>query len=201
MNPNIPSIEQLKEIALPAPVSYAPQTWGWWVLLCLLVIAVLLVSARRYWQWRRDRYRREALVRLAELQNSDDQLNALRELPELLKRVALSMPTDWNTTPVGAAVRRSDLLAKASGQATSMLNGSPSSRASPLPQDPAALGGEDWQAFLVRHSAQPLPADFSQQLAQLAYAPDAALLALKTEQRVQLFATCKHWVEHHHVAA
>ncbi|KQV10599.1 alpha-2 type XI collagen [Pseudomonas sp. Root329] len=202
MNPNIPSIEQLKEIALPAPVSYAPQTWGWWVLFCLLVIAVLLVSARRYWQWRRDRYRREALVRLVELQNSDNQLNALRELPELLKRVALSMPADWNTTPVGAAVRRSDLLAKASGQATSMLNGSPSSRASPLPQGGVgALGGDDWQAFLVRHSAQPLPTDFSQQLAQLAYAPDASLLALKTEQRDQLFATCKHWVEHHHVAA
>jgi hypothetical protein len=54
---------------------------------------------------------------------------------------------------------------------------------------------------LVLHSAQPLPADLSQQLAQLAYAPDAALLALKTEQRDQLFATCKHWVEHHHVAA
>ncbi|PTT96937.1 DUF4381 domain-containing protein, partial [Pseudomonas sp. HMWF031] len=29
MNPNVPSIDQLKEIALPAPVSYAPQTWGW----------------------------------------------------------------------------------------------------------------------------------------------------------------------------
>ena len=36
MNPNVPSIEQLKEIALPAPVSYAPQTWGWWVLLAVL---------------------------------------------------------------------------------------------------------------------------------------------------------------------
>ena len=64
-----------------------------------------------------------------------------------------------------------------------------------------ALGGEDWQAFLVRHSAQPLPADFSQQLAQLAYAPDATLLALPIEQRQQLFNTCKLWVERHHVAA
>jgi hypothetical protein len=82
-----------------------------------------------------------------------------------------------------------------------MLNGSPSSRASPLPQDPTTLGGEDWQAFLVRHSSQPLPADFSQQLAQLAYAPDATLSALPSNQRNQLFATCKHWVEHHHVAA
>ncbi|UVL37937.1 DUF4381 domain-containing protein [Pseudomonas sp. B21-040] len=161
MNPNIPSIDQLKEIALPAPVSYAPQTWGWWALLSVLVLAVLLVSARRYWQWRRDRYRREALVRLAELQSSDDQLRALRELPELLKRVALSMPT---TYPV------------------------------------AALGGEDWQTFLVRHSPQPLPADFSQQLAQLAYAPDSTLLTLKEEQRERLFNTSKRWVEQHHVA-
>ena len=195
MNPNIPSIEQLKEIALPAPVSYAPQTWGWWVLLCLLVIAVLLVSARRYWQWRRDRYRREALVRLAELQNSDDQLNALRELPELLKRVALSMPTDWNTTPVGAS-----LLAKRPLHSPLISTDRTPSRAGSLPQV-KALGGKDWQAFLELHSAQPLPADFSQQLAQLAYAPDAALLSLKTEQRQHLFATCKHWVEHHHVAA
>ncbi|MGL6243295.1 DUF4381 domain-containing protein [Pseudomonas sp.] len=164
MNPNIPSIEQLKEIGLPAPVSYAPQTWGWWVLLGVLVIAVLLVGARRYWQWRRDRYRREALVRLVELRSHSDQLSALRELPELLKRVALSLPN-----PVGA-----------SG---------------------AALGGEDWQAFLARHSSQPLPADFSQQLAQLAYAPDAVLLAMPGDKRQQLFDTCKHWVEHHHVAA
>ena len=191
MNPNIPSIEQLKEIALPAPVSYAPQTWGWWVLLCLLVIAVLLVSARRYWQWRRDRYRREALVRLAELQNSDDQLNALRELPELLKRVALSMPN-----PVGARLARDERLRGLPDGPRRLVRGQ-----ALLLQDVAALGGEDWQAFLELHSAQPLPTDFSQQLAQLAYAPDAALLALKTEQRVQLFATCKHWVEHHHVAA
>ena len=195
MNPNIPSIEQLKEIALPAPVSYVPQAWGWWVLLCLLVIAVLLVSARRYWQWRRDRYRREALVRLVELQNSDDQLNALRELPELLKRVALSMPTDWNTTPVGAS-----LLAKRPLHSPLISTDRTPSRAGSLPQV-KALGGKDWQALLELHSAQPLPADFSQQLAQLAYAPDAALLSLKTEQRQHLFATCKHWVEHHHVAA
>ncbi|MHC8362103.1 DUF4381 domain-containing protein [Pseudomonas sp. LS2P72] len=195
MNPNIPSIEQLKEIALPAPVSYAPQTWGWWVLLCLLVIAILWVSARKYWQWRRDRYRREALVRLAELQNSDDQLQALRELPELLKRVALSMPTDWNKKPVGAS-----LLAKRPLHSPLMSTDRTPSRAGSLPQV-TALGGKDWQAFLELHSAQPLPADFSLQLAQLAYAPDAALLALKTEQRQHLFATCKHWVEHHHVAA
>jgi hypothetical protein len=197
MNPNIPSIDQLKEIALPAPVSYTPQTWGWWVLLGLLVIAVLLISARRYWQWRRDRYRREALVRLAELQNSNDPLTALRELPELLKRVALSMPSPWNAKPVGVS-----LLAISIGHSKMTSTDTPLSRAGSLLQgDVGALGGEDWQAFLVRHSTETLPADFSQQLAQLAYAPDATLLALPIEQRLQLFNTCKLWVEHHHVAA
>jgi hypothetical protein len=197
MNPNIPSIDQLKEIALPAPVSYAPQMWGWWVLLAVLVGVVLLLTARRYWQWRRDRYRREALVRLAQLQNRSDDLNALRELPELLKRVALSMPPVLNTKPVGAS-----LLAKASDQSTSTVNVRASSRAGSLPQgDVGALGGEEWQAFLMRHCSQPLPADFSQQLAQLAYAPDATLQALPSDKRQALFNTCKLWVERHHVAA
>ncbi|MFU2325905.1 DUF4381 domain-containing protein [Pseudomonas sp. NFX98] len=196
MNPNIPSIEQLKEIALPAPVSYAPQTWGWWVLLALLVVTALLLGTRRYRQWRRDRYRREALVRLAQLQQRSGDLNALRELPELLKRIALSMPSTHTTKPVGAS-----LLAMASGQSKSALNVPSSSRASSLPRGPAALGKDDWQAFLQQHIKQPLPADFGQQLAVLAYAPDATLRALPAEQRQQLFDTCKTWVERHHVAA
>lgn len=170
MNPHVPDIAQLKELGLPAPVSYAPQTWGWWVLLAVLVLAALLIGVRRYGQWRRDQYRRDALVQLAQLRECSDDLNALRELPELLKRVALSMPTHkstrWNANPVGAA-----------------------------------LGREDWQAFLQRHCKKPLPADLSEQLAQLAYAPDDALRALPAPQRLALFDTCQHWVERHHVAA
>jgi hypothetical protein len=193
MNPNVPSIDQLQEIALPAAISYAPQTWGWWALLALLIVTVLLVSARRYWQWRRDHYRREALLRLAQLQKRSDDLNALRELPELLKRTALSMPA---AQPVGAS-----LLAMAAQHSTTKVVDSPLSRAGSLPQSPAALGKDDWQAFLQRHCKQPLPANFSQQLSLLAYAPDAALRALPNEQRQQLFDTCKTWVEHHHVAA
>lgn len=162
MNPNVPDIGQLKELGLPAPVSYAPQTWGWWVLLAVLVLAAVLIGVRRYRQWRRDQYRREALVRLAQLRERSDDLNALRELPELLKRVAISMPASTSV---------------------------------------AALSEEDWQRFLQQHSKKPLPADFSQQLAQLAYAPDDTLRALPAPQRLALFDTCQHWVERHHVAA
>ena len=200
MNPNIPSIEQLKELSLPTPVSYAPQTWGWWVLLTLLILAALLIGIRRYRQWHRDAYRREGLARLAQLRGRSDDLNALRELPELLKRVVLSMPMHKplrrNANPVGAS-----LLAKRPAHSTSVVSDTPLSRASSLPQGVAALGREDWQVFLQQHSKKLLPADFSTQLAQLAYAPDDTLRALPAPQRLALFDTCQSWMEHHHVAA
>lgn len=85
MSSHVPSIEQLTELSLPAPVSYWPQTWGWGVLLGVVVLALLVLAGRKWLRWRRDAYRREALVQL-------DTLEDLRELPELLKRVALSMP-------------------------------------------------------------------------------------------------------------
>lgn len=85
MNSHVPSLEQLQELGLPAPVSYWPQTWGWAVLLGVVVAGLLVLAGRRCLRWRRDAYRREALACLNCLQD-------LRELPELLKRVALSMP-------------------------------------------------------------------------------------------------------------
>ncbi|USW94004.1 DUF4381 domain-containing protein [Pseudomonas proteolytica] len=85
MNSQVPSIEQLQEPGLPAPVSYWPHTWGWWVLLGLLGLGLLAWAARAWLKWRRNAYRRQALARL-------DTLDDLRELPALLKRVALSMP-------------------------------------------------------------------------------------------------------------
>nr|WP_277930434.1 MULTISPECIES: DUF4381 domain-containing protein [unclassified Pseudomonas] len=189
----------MQELGLPAPVSYAPQTWGWWVLLAVLVLAALLIGIRRYVQWRRDAYRREGLARLAQLRGRSDDLNALRELPELLKRVALSMPTqssNWNPIPVGAS-----LLAKRPAQSTFLAPDTPLSRAGSLPQGVGALRRDDWQVFLQRHCKKPLPADFSEQLAQLAYAPDDTLRALPAPQRQALFETCQYWMEHHHVAA
>lgn len=93
--PALPSIDQLQELPLPTPpFSYAPQTWGW---LLLLLVVVLLAScwAVRYWRrWQRNRYRREALVCLGDLEHKladpSQRLQVLRELPVLLKRVALS---------------------------------------------------------------------------------------------------------------
>ncbi|HWD31530.1 MAG TPA: DUF4381 domain-containing protein [Pseudomonas sp.] len=162
MKASVPSIDQLQELALPPAPSYLPQTWGWALLAVLLLLALLGYGAWRYYRWQRDRYRREALVHLAELEAAmgDDQtrLAALRELPELLKRVALSMP------------------------------------ASPAV---ATLRGSDWQAFLTAHSRAPISADFAEQLARLAYAPDSSL---RTVDAKALLQQCKTWVERHHVA-
>lgn len=90
-----PAIDQLQELAPGAPpFSYLPHTWAWAVLLTLVVVGLLTWATLRWRRWRRNRYRREALLRLDQLvaARADERLAALRELPELLKRVALSMP-------------------------------------------------------------------------------------------------------------
>ncbi|UVE16045.1 DUF4381 domain-containing protein [Pseudomonas sp. LS44] len=166
MTANPPSLDQLKELPLPAPVvSYFPQTWGWLLLLILLLTGLAIWGALRWRRWNRDRYRRDALARLNELEQAlaDDvqRLPALRELPELLKRVALSMPEK---------------------------------------PDVATLSGANWQAFLDKTCAQPLPPTFGQQLAALAYAPEAQLRALPAAAQQALLTNSRHWIENHHVA-
>lgn len=86
-----PSIEQLQELPLPAAISYAPQTWGWLLVLTLLLLLTAAWLAHRLYRWRHNRYRREALARLDQLRQKPDNA-ALREIAPLLKRVALSMP-------------------------------------------------------------------------------------------------------------
>ncbi|MBM7061826.1 DUF4381 domain-containing protein [Pseudomonas sp. UL073] len=104
----LPNLDQLKELPVPPPVvSYFPQTWGWLVLLLVVLLALAAWAGWRYWQWRRDRYRRDALARLdaleAALADEHTRLPALRELPELLKRVALSMPQRPQVATLGGA--------------------------------------------------------------------------------------------------
>jgi hypothetical protein len=86
-----PAIEQLQELPLPASVSYLPQTWGWLLVLVIALLTMATWLAWRGYRWRQDRYRRAALARLDVLAQRLDNA-ALREVPELLKRVALSMP-------------------------------------------------------------------------------------------------------------
>lgn len=97
------TLRQMADIALPPPVSMMPATWGWAALAGL--IALTLVFA--LWRWlryrARNRYRREALAKLATLEFSlgqpDQRQNALAAIPELIKRTALAV---WPRETVAA---------------------------------------------------------------------------------------------------
>ncbi|MDD1013896.1 DUF4381 domain-containing protein [Pseudomonas rubra] len=111
-----PAIDQLQELASGAPpFSYWPQTWAWGAVLVVLVLSLGAWGAWRWRQWRRDRYRRQALLRLDQLRAmpAEKRLAALRELPELLKRVALSMPGAPPVASLGGASWQTFLAAHA----------------------------------------------------------------------------------------
>lgn len=93
MTAELPSIDQLRELPLPDPISYLPQTWGWAMLGIVLLWAAVLIAWFAWKRRRRNLYRRQALVeldRLAQAGRLDREV--YREVPVLLKRVAVSMP-------------------------------------------------------------------------------------------------------------
>lgn len=81
-------LANLKEIPLPEPVAYLPQTAAWYVLLALAAIALILWILHLYRNSLRNRYRREALKTLDEIERS---ARPISELPVLVKRVGLAI--------------------------------------------------------------------------------------------------------------
>ena len=81
------ALEQLREIPLPVPVSYAPQTIGWYIVGALLVAGLAWLAVRWHRSWRANRYRRAAL---AELCAAGARGQPGHALPALVKRTALS---------------------------------------------------------------------------------------------------------------
>lgn len=83
----------LKELPLPEPVSYGPQTAGWYVLALLLLLLLVWLAWLRRRRWQRNAYRRDALNRLQAIANTLDNPNEptanLAELPLILRRAAL----------------------------------------------------------------------------------------------------------------
>ncbi len=91
--PPAASIADLKDIAPPAPVSYMPQTAGWWVVGGIVLLALLWFAYRRWRIWQRNRYRRAAQAELDALTHALDdpaqRAQALAALPALVKRTVL----------------------------------------------------------------------------------------------------------------
>jgi len=87
-------LEKLHEIFLPEPVSWMPQTIGWYVVFGLILFVAGWWVYRRIRRFRKNRYRRLALAELAfierELQRPEKRAKALAEISVLLKGTALS---------------------------------------------------------------------------------------------------------------
>ncbi|MDM9620873.1 DUF4381 domain-containing protein [Rhizobium sp. S96] len=98
------ALRSLKDIAVPQPVSWMPQTWGWGALAAITIAALLLCAALFYRRWRRNAYRREALRLLDEIaddfRSPQTREQAITRLGELLKRTALAA---WPRQTIAAA--------------------------------------------------------------------------------------------------
>jgi hypothetical protein len=88
------ALKPLRELPLPEPVSWAPQTIGWAAVAVLLTVAMLWAGWMGWRRYKRERYRRVALAELAEIEAalSDAQRRtaALTAIPSLIKRTSLA---------------------------------------------------------------------------------------------------------------
>lgn len=89
-----PDLSQLRDIHLPAPVSWWPPAPGWWLLLAILLLAVIGIGVR-YRRRQRNAWRRSALAELARLRQQYQSLPSapqpvVSELSVLMRRVAIS---------------------------------------------------------------------------------------------------------------
>lgn len=81
------------EIVVPDLVAFTPETWGWYLLFGLLAVAVTAGIFRALHRYRRNAYRRAALVELRDLRSAaggPERAQAVARLPVLLKRAALA---------------------------------------------------------------------------------------------------------------
>jgi hypothetical protein len=83
----------LRDIAVPEPVSWRPQTAGWFIVLALLLAGAAAVVARLVRRWKNNRYRRLAVAELAAIEKrmatAAERPAALRAMAELVKRTRL----------------------------------------------------------------------------------------------------------------
>lgn len=83
MNPDPASLDNLQDIIEMAPVSWWPFATGWWFVIVISLIGLLIQTYLSWRKWQSNAYRREAL-RLLQTTSS------VAEISSLLKRTALS---------------------------------------------------------------------------------------------------------------
>ena len=153
-------LQALQELSLPAPVSYVPQTIGWVFVAAIFLMvmgATLWVAVRRY---RQQRYRRNALRELADLEAGlaharTDRLKRaalLAAIARLLKRTSLeTAPRDQVAALTGDAWLR--FLQCTRGRFDART-GPLLTLASYAPPEQIANISHDDEAALIRHARE-----------------------------------------------
>lgn len=87
---NLPKLlDLMHDIVPPEPLSLLPQTKGWWVLLLWIVAIVVLASIKWVQKRRRNRYRREALGLIDQIDTGAK--GAATAIAGIVKRTALAV--------------------------------------------------------------------------------------------------------------
>ena len=89
---NLPQLLDLMHgLVMPEPVAWLPTTPGWWIVLGWLLAMLLLGGWRLLQRWRRNRYRRDALAELKQIEGNAGLApnEVAHSVAALLKRTAL----------------------------------------------------------------------------------------------------------------
>ncbi len=88
------SLQNLHDIVMPPSVPWWPPAPGWYAVFAGIGLGIVWFSWRTFRQWQADAYRRAALAELSSLKaliDSGEREPAMRKLPELIKRTAMSV--------------------------------------------------------------------------------------------------------------
>ncbi len=84
-------IDQLADVSVPEPISYTPETAGWWVFAVLLALGLAVTAIVFMRRRRRNQYRRLALAELQDIEARSFDESALHEVATLVRRTALAI--------------------------------------------------------------------------------------------------------------
>jgi hypothetical protein len=96
------SLQNLHDIVMPSPAPWWPPAPGWYLVFSGAAVVAAWFCWQRFRQWRADAYRRASLNELARIKgliDSGEREPAMRKLPELIKRTAMSV---WPREQVAA---------------------------------------------------------------------------------------------------
>lgn len=81
-------LEDFIETQAPEPISWMPQTMGWYVVLLFVMYFISKKAFRKYQKYKRNAYRREALHWLSSLTEKPSD-KYIHQLPQLLRNTAI----------------------------------------------------------------------------------------------------------------